>query len=362
MNLLLVAHGTRKPGGVAMVGDLAQRVGALLDRVVQVAFVDVLGPTPTEVLAAAAVTGEPAVVVPAFLSCGYHVRTDLPAHVAASGHCDVTVTPALGPSRQLVQVIADRLIESGWRPSDSVILAAAGSSDAAARSDLHTAATLLSALIGSPVELAFAATGEPSVPEAVAAARRRSSRRVAVASYLLADGLFQYRLRRCGADVVSEPLGPHPEMSRLIASRFAGHRYQSVHDCEGREVTPSWSGRPADLNAAVGGDPGRIHRHRHGGIVEAVSVIEGERLLSDGFLHDGPAGTVSDDATGQHRRTGERVDVAQRVQRSVIEAEQCRLDPLIEQHADAAAGNQELIGTRRGPGLVIGGQHFGPVV
>ena len=32
MNLLLVAHGTRKPGGVSMIGELAERVGQLLDR------------------------------------------------------------------------------------------------------------------------------------------------------------------------------------------------------------------------------------------------------------------------------------------------------------------------------------------
>lgn len=218
MNLMLVAHGTRKPGGVAMVGDLAYRVGALLDRVVQVAFVDVLGPTPAEALAAG--TDRPAIVVPAFLSRGYHVHTDLPTHVAASGHSDVTVAPALGPSQQIVRIVAERMVESSWRLGDSVVLAAAGTSDPAARDDLHTTATLLSARIGSPVELAFAATGEPSVPEAVAAARRRGARRVAVASYLLADGLFQDRLRRCGADVVSKPLGTHPGLARLIVSRF----------------------------------------------------------------------------------------------------------------------------------------------
>ncbi|MEZ0365407.1 sirohydrochlorin chelatase [Mycobacterium sp. pUA109] len=220
MNLILVAHGTRKPGGVAMVGDLAQRVGELLDRVVQVAFVDVLGPTPTEVLAASAVADRPTIVVPAFLSRGYHVRTDLPAHVAASGHPDVTVTPALGPSRQIARVVAERLTESGWRPGDSVILAAAGTSDPAARTDLRDSAALLSALIGSPVDLAFAATGAPSVPEAVAAARRRGARRVAVASYLLCEGLFQDRLRHSGADLVSGPLGTHPGVTRLIADRF----------------------------------------------------------------------------------------------------------------------------------------------
>ena len=58
---------------------------------------------------------EPVTVVPAFLSRGYHVTTDIPAHVEASGHPDVTVTEALGPEPQLVRVLADRLVESGWR-------------------------------------------------------------------------------------------------------------------------------------------------------------------------------------------------------------------------------------------------------
>lgn len=56
--------------------------------------------------------------------------------------------------------------------------------------------------------------------QAVAAARRSGARRVVVASYLLADGLFQDRLRASGADIVTAPLGTHPGLVRLIASRF----------------------------------------------------------------------------------------------------------------------------------------------
>lgn len=220
MDLILAAHGTRRPGGVAMIGDLAAQVSALLDRTVHVAFVDVLGPTPGEVLARVAPGGRPAVVVPAFLSRGYHVRTDLPAHVAASGHPDVTVAPALGPSGEITRILVDQLVESGWQLGDSVILGAAGTTDPVARADLHVAATTLSALVGSRVRLGFAATGEPSVNDAVAAARRAGGRRVAVASYLLADGLFQQRLLGCGAEVVSRPLGTHPGLARLIANRF----------------------------------------------------------------------------------------------------------------------------------------------
>lgn len=228
MSLVLVAHGTRKPGGVAMIGDLADRVAVLLDRRVHVAFVDVLGPTPSEVLDTLR-KDRPAVLVPAFLAAGYHVRADVPAHVAASGHPLVTVTAPLGPSHGTVRVLADRLVESGWRPGDSVVLAAAGTSDPGAQSDLRRTAALLSAVTGDRVELAYAATGAPSVADAVAAQRRRSGRdsicssrprRVAVASYLLADGLFQDRLRGAGADLVSDPLGTHPGMVRLIANRF----------------------------------------------------------------------------------------------------------------------------------------------
>ncbi|MGH3674795.1 MAG: sirohydrochlorin chelatase [Mycobacterium sp.] len=212
---LLVAHGTRKPQGVAMVGDLARRVSGLLDRQVLVAFVDVLGPTPKEVLRAGST-----IVVPAFLSCGYHVNVDIPAHVTSSGHTDVVVTQPLGPSPEIMRVLVHRLVESSWRRDDSVILAAAGTSDPVALRDLHTAATWLSAITGSRVELAFAGTGRPRVAEAVSAFRRRGARRVVVASYLLSDGLFADRLRASGADVVTPPLGSHPGTVRLIANRF----------------------------------------------------------------------------------------------------------------------------------------------
>ena len=237
MSLILAAHGTRRPGGVAMIGDLAAKVSALVERTVQVAFVDVLGPTPSEVLSSA---GRPAVVVPAFLARGYHVRTDLPAHVAASGHPNATVTPALGPSREIAQIVAQQLVKSGWRPGDSVILAAAGTSDPRARADLRITAALVSALTRSSVDLGFAATGDPHVCEAVERARRRG-RRVVVVSYLLADGLFQEVLRASGADIVTRPLGTHPGLARLIASRF-----QSAlpHRCE------ALLARRADANRA----------------------------------------------------------------------------------------------------------------
>jgi sirohydrochlorin ferrochelatase len=218
MNPVLVAHGTRKGSGVAMIESLSARVSESLGREVRTAFVDVLGPSPAEVLAA--LPYGPAVVVPAFLSSGYHVHVDIPDGVAASGHPDVTATPALGPAVEMARVLSDRLIESGWQPSDSVVLAAAGTTDQRALSDLRRAAAMLSATVGSRVELAFAIQGTHWVGDVVARLRARGARRVAVASYLLADGLFQDRLYSSGADVVTSPLGGHPGVARLVASRF----------------------------------------------------------------------------------------------------------------------------------------------
>jgi sirohydrochlorin ferrochelatase len=205
-----------------MIGDLAAAMAGVLAEPVRVGFVDVLGPTPAEVLDA--VRDEPAVVVPALLSSGYHVRVDVPRYVAESGHQRVTVARPLGPSPELARALLCRLIDAGWRRDDHVVLVAAGTRDPRGRGELRHTAVALSALVGHRVSIAFAApcrdgSGYPSVPDVVARARRSGARRVALASYLLADGLFQGRLYEAGADVVSAPLGLHPAVIRLACRR-----------------------------------------------------------------------------------------------------------------------------------------------
>jgi sirohydrochlorin ferrochelatase len=225
MTTLLIAHGTRNANGVRMIGGLAAAMAGVLDETVHVAFLDVLGPAPDEVLRP--LHDEPIVLVPALLSSGHHVRRDVPRYIAASGHPAVTVTPALGPSSELSHVMLVRLLEAGWRRDDHVVMAAAGTRDRQAQREVEAAAAVLSALVGGRVSIAFAApcrdgSGYPSVPDVVAAARRSGARRVAVASYLLAEGLFQNRLRAAGADVVAAPLGLHPAVIR-VACRRRGH-------------------------------------------------------------------------------------------------------------------------------------------
>ncbi len=212
--IVLVAHGTRDPAGAEVVERLAARVRRA-GPTVEVAYADVREPDVTTVLAG---TRDSAVVVPAFLASGYHVRTDIPAQVAASGHGDVALARPLGADPALVGVAERRLAEAGFRPGDTVVLAAAGSADPSALAEVHLTARRLGTRLGTRVTVGYAATAAPAVGDAVATARRAGSR-VAVASWLLAPGLFQRRLSGSGADVVAAPLGDHPAVARLVLHR-----------------------------------------------------------------------------------------------------------------------------------------------
>jgi sirohydrochlorin ferrochelatase len=176
-----------------------------------VAFADVLAPRVGAVLDA--VDG-PAVVVPAFLASGYHVRVDVPAQV---GHRALT-TPPLGPAPGLVAAVHERLLTAGWRPGQSLVLAAAGSSDPHATRDVRHAAMLLATRTGTRVDIGYVTTAFPRITDAVA------GRRVAVASWLLAPGAFHRAVADCGAPIVSDPIGVHPRVADLIARRYTEAR------------------------------------------------------------------------------------------------------------------------------------------
>lgn len=217
MTLLLVAHGTRDPKGTAAVAAIADAVRARLHSVpVELAFADVRPPTVTEVLDR---IGGPAVVVPAFLAAGYHVRVDVPEQVICSGKSDVLITRPLGPLPALVNAVHERIRDAGWRPGDALVLAAAGSTDSRAVGDVRRAATLLSDRIGSLVRTGYLTTRSPRLVDVVRDARR-SAARVVVASWLLAPGLFHHWALDSGADAVADPIGPHPLLVDVIERRY----------------------------------------------------------------------------------------------------------------------------------------------
>jgi sirohydrochlorin ferrochelatase len=214
-DLLLVAHGTRDPAGAVVTEQVAALAREALGVRVAACYVDVRRPTPAD---AVAELDGPCVAVPMFLAAGYHVRTDVPAQLAAFP--EVRLAETFGPDPALVAAAAERLIAAGSRPGDAVVLAVAGSSDPHAQADSACAARRLGRLLGGPVTLATIAADGPRVPDAVADLRRDGAERVAVASWLLAPGLFQTKLDDSGADVVSRPLAEHPAVVELIGRRY----------------------------------------------------------------------------------------------------------------------------------------------
>jgi sirohydrochlorin ferrochelatase len=210
--LLAAAHGTRSPAGLATTRELIARVGALRpDLDVDLAFLDVVEPRLGSRLAA---LSGPVVVVPVLLSAGYHVVDDIPA--TARGRA--RVAGHLGPDPALVAVLAERLSIAGGADADTVALVASPSSRTSAADDLAVAAGHLARMLSRPVHPLTVGPG-------LSAALSELPGRVAVATYLLAEGSFLDAVRTAAATarigVVAEPLGTHPAIASLIVQRYA---------------------------------------------------------------------------------------------------------------------------------------------
>ncbi|WP_353951643.1 sirohydrochlorin chelatase [Knoellia sp. S7-12] len=218
--VVLVAHGTRDARGSETVRRLAGRVGeSLPSQEVALAYVDVQEPLVDDVLDDVMTRHASVVVVPLLLSRGFHVDVDI-ANAVAAHHGSRAVAP-LGPDPMLAALMAAHLQASGVAPGTHVVMAAAGSSRAVAAEDVESAADQLAEEWDAPVTVAYAAGTQPSVPDAVAAARAAGASTVAVASYLLAEGFFHDRLADAGADIVTPPLGDDDATVAVILSRLS---------------------------------------------------------------------------------------------------------------------------------------------
>lgn len=222
--LILCAHGTRDAAGQASIAATADRVRELLGVEVLLAYVDVQAPSIDDVIAATPVspTGPAAIVVPYLLAGGYHVHVDIARAVAERP--DVVATPALGPDPRLIDILVDRVAQAGVHPTATLVLSPAGSSDPRAQEDTSVTVDALRVAWDGPVRVGYAAGIDPTVADAVSAARRHGEdgddADVAVVSYLLSPGFFQDSLSKAGADHVTEPLAPDERLIAIIADRY----------------------------------------------------------------------------------------------------------------------------------------------
>ncbi|GAA2611484.1 sirohydrochlorin chelatase [Paractinoplanes durhamensis] len=201
--LLAVAHGTRSATGQKQIRDLVAAVARRRPELdIRLSYADVQQPR----IGAVVPTVRDAVVVPLLLSAGYHVRVDIADAVAGTRF---PVTAPLGPDDVLLDSLTRHLPDA-----DAVVLAAAGSSDPAWRASVQALAGELGAHVG------YVSGSEPTVAAVVAGLREQGARRIAIAAYLLAEGLFYRTLHRAGADAITPPLALDPAIVPLIVQRY----------------------------------------------------------------------------------------------------------------------------------------------
>ncbi|MGZ0148388.1 sirohydrochlorin chelatase [Kribbella sp. WER1] len=234
-DLVVVAHGTADPAGLAVVREIVRGMGRLRPELaISLGFVDLVVPELPSLVRRVVADAQDAVVVPLLLSSGYHVYVDVAAEARRYPR-QVRAAGALGPDPVLVDVLADRL--GDLSRIDQVVLAAAGSSDPRARDDCELTAKLLAHRIDRPVTVGYVSRGHLSTVLA------RTTGRVAVATYLLAPGFFYDLVRRHAGDrPVTAPLGPDRRLAALALRRYAEVAEPPYGACLSGAGGASWRG------------------------------------------------------------------------------------------------------------------------
>jgi sirohydrochlorin ferrochelatase len=232
--LVAVAHGSADPRAAAALGALVPLVARrAADRGLnvpdlRVAYLGHAAPSVPQVMRTFGPDTQVA-VLPLLLTAAYHSKTDIPRVLARAGTAKLNLTygAPLGPHPLLLRALERRLPETALaNPAGTgVVLAAAGSSDPGANATIAGLAAQWQATAGwFAVRPAYASAVSPTPAQAVTELLRAGARRVVVASYLLAPGLFADRIRdtslAAGAAEVSPALGAVPEVADIVLDRY----------------------------------------------------------------------------------------------------------------------------------------------
>ena len=230
---MAVAHGSKDPRAAAAIGELMGLVSArAAERGLsvpdpRVAYLGHAAPSLPQVMRALR-PGAPVTVLPLLLTAAYHSKTDIPRMLAQSlPRARVTYGEPLGPHPLLLRALERRLPEAALQnPAEvAVVLASAGSSDPEANAAIARLAAQWQARTGwYAVRPAYASAAGPDPATAVAGLLQAGARRVVVASYLLAPGVFADRIRdtslAAGAAAVSPALGASADVADVILDRY----------------------------------------------------------------------------------------------------------------------------------------------
>jgi sirohydrochlorin cobaltochelatase len=274
--LLIAAHGTRDPAGVAAFQALATRVAARAtpDGIhVAGGFIELSEPPLRDAVAALAATAPRIVAVPLMLVAAGHAKGDIPAALARehARHPGVTFTYArtLGPHPLLIDLLAQRITAAGGDGA-AVLLVGRGSTDPDANADVVKTARLLWEGRDYPLaETAFVSLARPDVTEGLERCRLLGARRIVVARYFLFPGVLPDRVAEQAAGyaaahpeldiAVADVLGDCDEVAGLVLERYrealAGDIRMNCDMCVYRIALPGFEHRV--------GEPQHPHDHPH---------------------------------------------------------------------------------------------------
>jgi sirohydrochlorin cobaltochelatase len=303
--LLLAAHGTRDPAGVAAFAALAERVGALAaGSGTQAAggFIE-LSPPPVRDAVATLVSaarasapgvGSRIVAVPLMLSAAGHAKGDIPAALARerARHPGLEWLYArpLGPHPVLIDLLAARIAaasspapaaaqaaaQAGAQaadpasPAPAVLVVGRGSTDPDANADVvKTSRLLWEGREFRLAETAFVSLARPDVAEGLERCRLLGARRIVVARYFLFPGVLPDRVAQQAGDYArahpgldircADVLGDCDEIAALVYERYqealSGDIRMNCDMCVYRTALPGFEHRV--------GAPQHPHDHPH---------------------------------------------------------------------------------------------------
>lgn len=301
--LIACAHGTRFEEGRVVVRALLDVLRETAPEGVEVleAYVDVHGPSVTDVVAAARERTDDIVIVPLLLSTGYHTEVDLVE--AADG---LPIARALGPHPVLAEILVDRVRATGAGPDDTVVLAAAGSTRPGAVVDVERMAALMTdAGITAPIVTAYAAASEPRIPDAVEA-ERSAGRRTVAASYVLAPGHFSRVIEKAEADLTSEPIGADPRLAAVVWERWRCARGTRARcaGCDSRCAFGAAAGPVPSTGSGTAAAGSGTAAAEVAELVEASGGAAAQSGASTGSGTSADSGTSAGSATSRRRVVG----------------------------------------------------------
>lgn len=284
--LLLVAHGSRSPAGVAEARALGDAVvDERPDLVVAMGFLELADPPAGPVLDELVARGCRRITVqPLMLLAAGHGKSDVPALVLEGRvrHPDVEILfgSPLGVVPELLAIASANLgaVAGAGLP---LLVIARGTSDPDANAEAVRAARLLAEWSGATdLEVGFTGVTWPSVPDALDRMARLGHRRIAVFSWFLATGRLIERAREQIADFTSGTgvevvdagyFGPDRALAPVIGER-RDEAVEGVHrnNCDTCSYRAEWPGladrvgQPRGVgHSALAAEHRDGHSHRH---------------------------------------------------------------------------------------------------